>query len=82
MYPRKLIKINQNENIPNEAEYVLISLGECDEGDCGWPKIDIPAENIEYIALIDRETQEETIITDRAYTLNKDEFKWGIIKLR
>jgi len=82
LYPRKLINISLDSAVTDQADYALIALGECDEGDCGWPKINIPAEKIEYIVLIDRETQEETIITDRAYTLNKDEFKWGIIKLR
>jgi len=82
LYPRKLVHGDLSKDLSDQAEYVLIAIGDCGEGDCGWPKINIPADKIEYIALINRETQEETIITDRAYTLNKDEFKWGIIKLR
>jgi hypothetical protein len=82
LYPRTTVNINLDGSIPESAEYVLIALGECNEGDCGWPKIDISQDNIEYIALIDRETQTGTLLTSQAYSLNRDVYKWGIIKLK
>lgn len=82
IYPRKTVKQLPDYSMPDEAEYALITIGECGEGDCGWPKVTIPKERIEYIALIDRETQKETIITDSDYILDITKFTWGIIKFK
>lgn len=81
MYPRTLVHM-ENETIPENATHMLIALGECDNGACGWPKISIPAERIESIILIDRDTQEETVIENTAYALDTSAFQWGIIELK
>ncbi len=83
LYPRKLLPstIDQPE-IPEKAEYVLISLGECGEGDCGWPKVEIPQEEIDDLILIDRQTQVETILENQDYELDLNKYQWGVIKLR
>ena len=82
LYPRKTIKQLPDNSIPPEAEYALIAVGECEEGDCGWPKVAIPKERIEYIVLIDREAQMETIIQETDYVLDINKFTWGIIKFK
>lgn len=82
LYPRKTTHINTDGSLPQNVEYVLIALGECNEGDCGWPKISIPKDNIEFIALIDRKTLNETVLTNTDYSLDTSLYTWGIIKLR
>jgi hypothetical protein len=82
MHPRTLISLNDDGTIPPGTTHILIALGECDEGDCGWPKIAIPAERIRSIRLIDRETQRETVLTETNYELDRSAYQWGIIELR
>lgn len=82
IYPRKAVGLASDNTIPEKADYALISIGECGEGDCGWPKISIPEEKIKRIILIDRETEDETIIENSGYELDKDKYQWGIIELR
>jgi hypothetical protein len=82
IYPRKTVKQLTDYSIPANADYALIAIGECNVDDCGWPKTAISKEKIEYIALLDRETQKETIITNTDYVLDPKIFTWGIIKFR
>lgn len=81
MYPRKLTHMT-NSNIPAGVTHVLIALGECSEGACGWPKIAIKAEHIKKIILIDRQTHSEATLTETDYYLDTDHFQWGIIELQ
>lgn len=81
LYPRKLTYLNQDK-IPSDATHLLIALGDCAEGDCGWPKISIPGDKIDKIVLVSRDTQERTIITNASYALDRELYKWGIIVLK
>ncbi len=81
MYPRTLVHA-VNGVIPADTTHILIALGECGEGYCGWPKFVIPAESIKSIILIDRETQAETTLTETEYHLDTDRYQWGIIELQ
>jgi hypothetical protein len=81
MYPRTLVHA-VDEVIPVGSTHILIALGECGEGECGWPKITIPAERIKQIILIDRETQVETTLNETEYHLDTDRYQWGIIELQ
>lgn len=82
IYPRKMVGISAENTIPEEADFVLISIGECGEGDCGWPKINILEDEIKRIILIDRGTEDETIVENSSYEPNNDRYQWGIIELR
>ncbi len=82
LHPRTLVKQLPDGTFPPTTEYILITLGECGEGDCGWPKVPIKKENITSITLIDRETEVETVLTDTEYLLDTTRFKWGIIQLK
>lgn len=82
LHPRKLVKQLPDGTFPPTTEYILITLGDCGEGDCGWPKVPIKKENITSIVLIDRETEVETILTDIEYVPDTTRFKWGIIQLK
>jgi hypothetical protein len=82
IYPRKTVGFSAEGTIPDNADFALISIGECGEGDCGWPKISIPEDRIKRIILIDRSTEDETIIENSSYEPNNDKYHWGIIELR
>lgn len=82
LYPRKTVWQNTDGSIPDSADFVLITIGECSEGACGWPKVFIPKDKIEYISLINRENQEETNLYNIDYSMNIDLYKWGVIKLK
>lgn len=82
LHPRKLVKQLPDGTFPATTEYILITLGDCGEGDCGWPKVPIKKENIASIGLIERETEDETFLTDTEYVPDTTRFKWGIIQLK
>ncbi len=82
IHPRTMVKQLPDGTFPASTEYILITLGDCGEGDCGWPKTSLSADKIESIALIERNTEEETVLTQVEYTLDTNKFQWGIIKLK
>lgn len=84
LYPRPLYHLEQLENgiESNQVNFVILSAGECDSHQCVWPNFEIPAKRIEYIATIDRETQQVTKLKNVGYTPAKYQNKWGIMKLK
>lgn len=80
VYPRILVNSIDSFIIPSDVEYILISVGECHEGACIWPKQEISQSSIEKMLIIDRETSEVQTLTDEAYIPGK--YDWGIIKLK
>lgn len=84
LHPRILINFeDMYATIPEEATHVLISHGLWfGNAQPGWPKIDIPAEEIEVITHIDRDTGNVTVYKNTAYTVNSEQETWGLIKLK
>lgn len=83
LYPRALIAAESIEATPNDkAEYVLISHGAwIGEKDHVWPKVTIPADQIEKIIHIDREHL-NTEIMAKDYIPNYQDETWGFIELK
>jgi hypothetical protein len=86
VFPRVLFQSSDSfAKIDPQVDYILIADGSSSrtEGDeKGWPKVFIPKENIEYIWLIDRKTQEEEQMEARDYVPQSFVGKWGLIKVR
>lgn len=82
LYPRRLVHMMADNQIPPNAEYILIAKGECINVECGWPKITIPARQVEFLSFIDRDSQAETLIRNEGYDPIKYQDFWGILKLK
>ncbi len=81
LYPRKLIHLDNNQAITDtRADYLLIAHGDCGEGDCIWPKEEIPADRIDQMLIIDRETLDVKEILGDYYPSETE--TWGIIKMK
>lgn len=81
LYPRKLIHLDSNQVITDtQADYLLIAHGDCGEGDCIWPKEKIPADRIDQMFTIDRETLDVREIFGDYYPRETE--TWGIIKMK
>lgn len=84
VYPRKLLSTQEIvQPFPDEGRYILIAHGAWVWGATQyvWPRVSIPADEIESITYIDRATQQETTVTNQPYTPSEKE-TWGIIKLK
>lgn len=85
VHPRKTISATEILSpVPTEATHVLISHGEWIGGgeNWGWPKITIPAEDIEKITYLDRRTGEVSVVYGVNYEDNPDIDEWGVITLK
>lgn len=84
IYPRFTVQSQEIISpIPDEAEYVLIDNGAWPAmKEYGWPRIFIPADKIEKIILINRDTLEEEVLVNQAYDPNTIPQKWGVIELK
>jgi hypothetical protein len=70
---------------PETAEYILIAHGAWrGEEDHVWPKIEISAENVDKIILIDRDNLQTELIENQSYipSENLEKETWGLIKLK
>ena len=84
IYPRFTVESQDlNAPIPPTAEYILIADGSWPGmTEYGWPRMYIPAEQIEEIVFIDRKTREETVLRNQAYDPSTMSHKWGVIHLK
>jgi hypothetical protein len=82
VFPRKLVHLDENGQVPPDVEYILIAQGDCRFGDCGWPKFPISKVNIQAIHLIDRKTLDKTVLYNQDYVVQKEKEEWGVIQLK
>lgn len=85
VYPRTLISGPSSELIeqPFQAKYIMIASGGWPSATgIGWPKMDISAEQIESILLINRETLKEELHEQTDYIFADHLTNWGLITLK
>jgi hypothetical protein len=84
IYPRYTVQSQDIEApIPAEAEYILIDNGAWPGmEEYGWPRMFIPAAQIEKMVFIDRDTREETVVIGQDYDPATMSYKWGVIQLK
>jgi len=83
LYPRYVRSSSDlSPEIPDDVKFVMISYGTWWSKIHGWPQINIPAEKIKKIWLINRQTldQEELVSVDYQYKEGQE--LWGLIELK
>lgn len=81
-YPRRTVQMNEETEIPKEADYALITYGIFGFHKKTFPDFEINKDKISKIILIDRETLETNIIENQDFIPEDYQDKWGIIKLK
>ena len=82
IYPRRMVQLDENREIPTEADIALITYGIFGHNKEVFPTITIPEENIAEIVLIDRSTLEVTTIMDAGFDPEDYQDDWGFIRFR
>jgi len=81
-YPRRTIQMKGSKEIPEKAQYVLITNGVFGYQKSIFPNFPISKEKIKKIILVDRATLENIVISSQDYYPEDFENKWGIIELK
>ncbi len=84
IYPRKTTsaEIIEGTEIPEDADWILITYGLDWHQEHVWPRFTIPSEDIERIYLLDRPTGEVTELENTEYTPSYETEQYGLIKLK
>lgn len=82
VYPRDLVQMEGSTEIPEEADYALISYGVFGYHKDVFPNFFIAKEKIEKIILVDQETLEELVIIKEDFDPENYQNKWGVIKFK
>ena len=82
VYPRDLVQMLDQPEIPKEANYALITYGVFGYHKNVFPNFKIPKEKIDKIILVDQKTLEEAILPAEAFYPDNYQNKWGVIKFK
>lgn len=83
LYPRYVRSSSDlSPVIPDDVKFVMISHGTWWSKIHGWPQIEIPAEKIKKIWLINRQTLDQEELGSGNYQYKEGEELWGLIELK